>query len=335
MSTPPRPGLAIRPPRVSALFRMSPALSRWGRPALGVAVVVAAGAGLRDRLPDAHALLAAGQSLDLRWAALAVIAGALSPAAVGEQERLLLAGLGVRLPRRRAVPLAVTGAAISLAVPAGSAVAAAFTFRTFRRYGAPPAVAAAVTVLSGLVSALGLALLSATGWLLTTGSYAAAGWLGAAALVAAAGWRLRGALPRPAPGTRFHTGVTVTVRSMRAVPLRRWAAILSVGTVKGALDLTCLAAAAAACHCTLGPGAIAMIYAGVQVVRLIPLTPGGVGLIEVSMAAALVAAGTTEPVAAAVVVLHRLVTFWLVLLLGAAGWLHLRRDHPAAETGGG
>ncbi|WP_305787180.1 lysylphosphatidylglycerol synthase transmembrane domain-containing protein [Symbioplanes lichenis] len=324
-------------------------LLRWWRFLLGGTVVIAVAAGLRDRLPDVCALLAVGRTIDWRWAAVALLSGMLSPAAVGEQDRLLLAGLGVRLPRRRAVTLAVTGAAISLAVPAGSAVAAAFTFRTFRRYGATPAVAATVTVLSGLVSALGLTMLTATGWFLAADDHAAAGWLPVVAVVvlvvlgAGAVWWFRGRLSRPsataardpavrpAAGTRwnrFQTDLTAIARSVRAVPLRRWTAILSAGIVKWALDLTCLAAAAAACHSEAGWGSIAIIYVGVQLVRLIPLTPGGVGLIEVSMAAALVAAGAPDVVAGAVVVLYRLITFWLTLLLGAAGWLHLRRDHP-------
>jgi uncharacterized protein (TIRG00374 family) len=47
------------------------------------------------------------------------------------------------------------------------------------------------------------------------------------------------------------------------------------------------------------------------------LTPGGLGLVEAALAAALVAAGVHSPQAVAAVLVYRLISFWLV---DAVGW---------------
>jgi uncharacterized protein (TIRG00374 family) len=52
----------------------------------------------------------------------------------------------------------------------------------------------------------------------------------------------------------------------------------------------------------------------------IGLTPGGLGIIEVALSAALVAAGLKGHHALASVLVYRLISFWLVM---AAGWVVL------------
>jgi uncharacterized membrane protein YbhN (UPF0104 family) len=311
---------------------MPPFLRRWWRPALGIAVTIVILVTLRDQLPNLGSLLTVWRELDLGWAAAAVVAGFLSQVAFAEQQRLLLAGLGVRLPRDSAIALTVSGAAVSMAVPAGAAVATAFTFRTFRRYGATTPVATAVTVVSGVVSMLSLALLYAFGWLISS-DLAAVSWWPFAVVLAVAGagfalWRFRPAYAPPPESRigRVLAAVARTTVQMAAIPARRWFSIVVAGGTKWLLDLFCLAAAATACHATVGWWRIAVIYLGIQIVRQIPLTPGGTGLIEVVMLAALVAAGCSHPVAAAVVVLYRLISMWLVLLMGIPAYLWLRRD---------
>jgi uncharacterized protein (TIRG00374 family) len=47
------------------------------------------------------------------------------------------------------------------------------------------------------------------------------------------------------------------------------------------------------------------------------ITPGGLGVVEAALAAALVAAGVHSPKAVAAVLVYRLISFWLV---DAVGW---------------
>ncbi len=63
---------------------------------------------------------------------------------------------------------------------------------------------------------------------------------------------------------------------------------------------------------------ILLAYAVGTGAALLPLTPGGVGVVELALAAALVLAGMHGPHALAAVLVFRIVSFWLVI---AVGWV--------------
>jgi hypothetical protein len=97
-------------------------------------------------------------------------------------------------------------------------------------------------------------------------------------------------------------------------------------------DMLCLAAAARAFALPVGLVTIATIYLGVQIVRQIPLTPGGIGLIETGLLAGLASAGAPTAAAAAVVLTYRVLSCWLILPLGGLAWLGLRSTPVTAPT---
>ncbi|WP_328468319.1 YbhN family protein [Actinoplanes sp. NBC_00393] len=115
------------------------------------------------------------------------------------------------------------------------------------------------------------------------------------------------------------------VEAARAVTAgdRAWA--IGYAVLNWLLDLICLVAVAQACGVPLSWSRTATIYLGVQLVRQVPLTPGGIGLIEAGLLAGLLAAGTPETAAAAVVLGYRLLSFWLVIPIGGAAYLGLGR----------
>jgi uncharacterized membrane protein YbhN (UPF0104 family) len=119
--------------------------------------------------------------------------------------------------------------------------------------------------------------------------------------------------------------VAQALRDARSVPLRTWFAVALSGVINWLLDMSCLVLAAAAVHAGIGWSRLALIYLAVQVVRQIPLTPGGIGLVETGMLAGLVAAGVPQATAVAVVLIYRLISFWLILPTGLAAHLTLRR----------
>jgi hypothetical protein len=55
-----------------------------------------------------------------------------------------------------------------------------------------------------------------------------------------------------------------------------------------------------------------------QIVASLPFIPGGIGVVEGSLAVILVAYGTAKVPALAVVLFYRLLTFWLAILVGWA-----------------
>lgn len=123
--------------------------------------------------------------------------------------------------------------------------------------------------------------------------------------------------------------------SAREVQRRHWALAFAAAALNWLADLGCLAAAARAFELPVTVAELGLIYLGVQIVRQIPLTPGGVGVIEASLLAGLVASGAPEAAAAATVVVYRLLSCWLVIPIGALAWAGLRRPHRPGDLADG
>jgi hypothetical protein len=66
-----------------------------------------------------------------------------------------------------------------------------------------------------------------------------------------------------------------------------------------------------------------VIYSLTQISASLPVTPGGLGVVEGSMAALLVAYGVPTGQSLAVVLLYRIVSFWGLVPIGWGTWLWL------------
>ena len=64
-----------------------------------------------------------------------------------------------------------------------------------------------------------------------------------------------------------------------------------------------------------------------------PLTPGGVGVVDTALVAGLTAAGATAVTAAAAVLIYRLISCWLLLPAGGLAAVLLRRGVHRAQAG--
>jgi putative heme transporter len=128
----------------------------------------------------------------------------------------------------------------------------------------------------------------------------------------------------PARLRRGFAPVGAAVREARTVAPRHWVVTLGYAVANWMLDLVCLIAVAHACGLHLGNPHLAAAYLAVQVVRQLPVTPGGIGLIETSLLAALVSAGAAQAPAAAVVLGYRLLSCWIIIPVGLLTWLGLR-----------
>jgi uncharacterized protein (TIRG00374 family) len=102
-------------------------------------------------------------------------------------------------------------------------------------------------------------------------------------------------------------------------------------------DMTCLAVAFIAVGGPLPWRALLIAYAAGQLATLLPITPGGLGVTEGTMALTLAAYGGGMATAVAAVLLYRFITYWAVLPAGGLCYLSLRRRHslviPAPATG--
>ncbi|GAA0493463.1 hypothetical protein Ade02nite_21580 [Paractinoplanes deccanensis] len=322
--------------------------SRLRLPLILVAAAALAAYGLRGRFPDPREFLGALTGADYWWVALAAALQAVSLAAFAWQQRQLLRAFGVRIRARFALAVTLARTAISISMPAGAAVSAGYAGRQYVRAGATKEIAAASMIVSGLASIGGLALLYVVlgAALLTTDPDLLAGPQplivvgGLVAVTAAAVIVGRRAMRRPPrPGTArprstnrllvyartLLTSAAEAWRAGAALRSREWITGVLYYTVNWLTDLLCLAATCRAVGLPVGVTTLAGIYLGVQIVRQVPLTPGGVGVVDTALVAGLTAAGATAATAAAAVVIYRLLSCWLLIPAGGVAALYLRR----------
>jgi uncharacterized protein (TIRG00374 family) len=87
----------------------------------------------------------------------------------------------------------------------------------------------------------------------------------------------------------------------------------------------------------LDPIDVLVAYGLANILAVIPLTPGGLGVIELTAASVLTGFGASGTAAAAGVLSWRAVNFWLPIPFGGASYLslRLRRVGAGAESGAG
>ena len=279
----------------------------------------------------------------LRWdwvlaAAAAEVASFVAFA--GVQRRLLRAG-HVRAPLLSMTALTVAGTAIQNTVPGGVVLTTAFVFRRYRRYGADETLAGWVIVSVAVVSFASLALIGAVGVVLALGSASDLGLVGViagvlvfAALMVVAWVKHAVWLGRSAGLLRLGQRLVKRPRGdpdaillrlleqLGAIHPRRWDWALAGGLASAnwLLDMACLAAAFRAVGAGVPWRALLIAYTAGQLASLVPITPGGLGIVEGSLAVALVAFGGGEGTSVAAVVIYRLLSFWLVLPVGWGAW---------------
>ena len=73
-----------------------------------------------------------------------------------------------------------------------------------------------------------------------------------------------------------------------------------------------------------GFGPLVVAYAAANIASAIPVTPGGLGVIEVTLVAITVGFGAPRSTAVLAVLGYRIVNFWLPLIPGAIAYIRLR-----------
>ncbi|MFD0745607.1 YbhN family protein [Phytohabitans flavus] len=119
-----------------------------------------------------------------------------------------------------------------------------------------------------------------------------------------------------------------------ALRIRDWASALAYAVVNWVADIACFAATAKAFDLRVSLATLAAIYLAVQIVRQVPLTPGGAGIVDTAFIAGLTAAGATAVSATAAVLAYRLLSTWLLIPVGGAAAV-LRRYAIARAAAAG
>src|ERR1700722_6500681 len=265
-----------------------------------------------------------------------------------------------RIARRTTAWYSVTtsqlsGNAISLIVPGGAAFGAATQFRMLAAAGNDPATAVAgLTAFSllgiGGVLALPIFVLPAilAGTPVANGLLHAA-LLGIVAFVLFAGFgALVLTLDRP---LRWAGGVVQSARNRlkrKAEPMtglpdrlvfernrirdvlgRRWKAAMLLSSGRLAFDFGTLLATIRATGARPHPSLVLLAYAVAGLLALIPITPGGLGIVEAGLSALLILAGVPGVDAVVATLAYRIISYWLPVFVGPFAYVAFRMRYGA------
>lgn len=247
----------------------------------------------------------------------------------------------------------LAGAAFSKVVPGGSAAAAALQARMLTRAGLPPAavgtgLTAGALLLLGALAGLPLLALPAVllGRRIPDGLLQAAG-VGLAVFVVlfavgalllandrvlrAVGRGLRTGDVRLRPGQARSDGLPERLFDERDI-LRKslggaWAQAVALAAGRWIFDFLSLYGALLAVGAR-PPLYIALLaYSAAQLLGQLPLTPGGLGVVEAGLTGSLALAGVAAAPAALATLAYRLASYWLPLPVGLAAWMWHRRRY--------
>ncbi|MGW2744104.1 lysylphosphatidylglycerol synthase transmembrane domain-containing protein [Streptomyces sp. NPDC001450] len=309
-----------------------------------MAVLLAAAVALvavlrRSELAQAYHLIAGVRPLPV---AVAVVCQVLSIVCFAAVYRWLLEAGGTHWSLRRTTALVVAANAVAGALPGGAAFSAAWVFRQLRRRGVEPVLAAAVLVVAGALSILGMAVLLVAGVVaagpagLRTVLLPVAGALlvlGIAVAVVGAsrfsGFRHAVGQAWTSVGTRSRRiqqgqeALAQLVEQARSLQpgLRPWLRPFAFALLNWVLDVACLAASLWALGIGVPWHSLLLVYVLTQIPGSLRLTPGSLGIVETSLSALLVLYGLRPGPAIAATLLYRAVSYWALQPIGWASWL--------------
>jgi uncharacterized protein (TIRG00374 family) len=316
-----------------------------GRIVLAIAVVVlVTWLVLVPQFGDVTAGLSRFASLAPALVVAAAVAEVLSLLSFSVLSRAIL---GRELPFHRLLTIDMADLAVNHTLPGGGATAAAVRYRLIRSEGVSPRRALGLATLETAVSNVFLATVFAVGAVLTVGrmrgssAYLVAGIVTSAVIVMAvvAGWmlvrhprlsrRVAGRIGRFVPfvrASRAESFVAELSRMLAEVIADRRRALAAGLAAAGTwlLDAAALGLILAAFGSAVDPGVLLAAYGVGCLLGQLPLTPGGLGIVEGSTAIALVGFGVDHATAVLAVVGWRVLEFWLPTPIGWLCYLFLR-----------
>jgi uncharacterized protein (TIRG00374 family) len=256
----------------------------------------------------------------------------------------------------------LAGNAISLVVPGGAAVGAATQYRMLAASGNDPAAAVGgLTTMSllniGALLALPIfvlpailagtpidrslehaALLGIVAFLLFAGFGAIVlmtdgpiRWIGQ--VVQAARNRIK---RKATPMTGLPDRLVYERNRIRDVLGHQWKAAVLLSSGRLAFDYGCLLASIRATGARPNPSLVLLAYAVAGLLSMIPVTPGGLGIVEAGLSGLLIVAGIPGGDAVVATLAYRIISYWLPMFVGPFAYLAFRlRFGPPGHGGAG
>ncbi len=292
------------------------------------------------------------------FVAAAIVAQAVSLGCYALLYRRVLASLGARLRFRLAAQVTLASFLVSHITPFGSATGTLLNVSTLEAEGIAASTTGEAIGLTSLVSTVALIALFGTGLVATAGRHVSAGYLriGGIALVLvvlvlaiallvgahpsiaeraarrAAGWA-RHLRPSIDPEKVAQTSGRLVRLARSALTGRAFAESYGFASANLLFDLLSLDLMFLAFRYQPGFGPLAVAYGAANIASAIPITPGGLGVMEVTLVAITVGFGAPRSTAVIAVLGYRLVNYWLPLLPGGVAYLRLRLSMKATGKG--
>src|SRR5438309_3154252 len=318
---------------------------RWGI-GLGAAIVAFnALFGRRDELAGALTTL---ENVRFQWVFFAVVAELASIGAFAALTRQLLRAGGVDIGLAELSGITLAANAIQNSLPAGPAWSTVYAYRQFRRRGADGVLVGWTLAISVLIAVATLGAIALVGLIVSEDQAASLDLVRVIVTVALAIVLLVVAVRRglvSLPGRRMAVVIVAACqrlvhrprgdaqelvdnvfRRLQAVHLTKPTLAAAVGwsLANWWLDLTALALSFAAVGSKVPWRGLLLAYGAGQLAANLPVTLGGLGVVEGSLTVALVFYGGGQEATVAAVLVYRVITFWLLLAIGWATWLFVR-----------
>ncbi len=257
----------------------------------------------------------------------------------------------------------LTGNAISLIVPGGAAFGAATQFRMLAASGNDTATTVGGLTAFSLLGIGGLlalpifvlpAILAGTpidsslehAALLGLGAFVLFAGFGAIVLMSDEPIRwagrvfqvVRNRLKRKAPPVHGLPDRLVKERNrIRDVLGQRWKAATLLSSGRLFLDFGTLLACIRATGAKPNPSLVLLAYAVAGLLALVPITPGGLGIVEAGLSALLILANVPTTDAVVATLAYRIISYWLPIFVGPVAYIlfRMRYGPPGSGTSGG
>jgi uncharacterized protein (TIRG00374 family) len=309
---------------------------RWG---IVVVVLGVVGHVLLLALPGIRRSAETLEHANLALALPALLLEVASVACLGQLYRRSLEPLGVVLPYREAERVALGMFTVSRVVPVGGPAAVVWGARELVALGVDRATATASLVLAGLmamatlcglvlvavVASLGLGDISTEYASGVVVAFAALTLVAVVLRAAARSETVRDRLFGRAERLLALLRVKVQLGAWREAAGTVGRALERRGTVRSIVqwslanwlfDIAALYLLFVGFHHRVHLGAVVVALGVANVVAALPLTPGGIGLVEAGLAGIFAAFGTPAGVAVVVVLAYRLLSFWIPVFAG-------------------
>jgi uncharacterized protein (TIRG00374 family) len=303
-----------------------------------------------------HELVAAWRQLShvsAGWVVAAAAAEAASLWVFAFLQRTVLRLAGASIPMPGLFVLTMANDAIANTVPGEPAVSSAFRYRYYRRRGADGASAGWTIFTILIAQAIAMSVLLLVGVLIALaggpgGPNTRAAVIGLVIVLASGAvlvrrdlvLRLAEAVVRSArrvighPRGNIGDQIASTLARMREIPLtpRATSAIVALAAGVWCCDFGCLLCAFGAVHATIPWAGALLAYCVSEVAASLPIVPGGIGVVEGSLAVILAAYGAGRTPALAAALVFRAVSFWLAITVGWITVGLMTRRNPRAPS---